>query len=943
MNGSNPTSPAALWREHCGAGAAPPAWALRRLTTIPTIAALVWVVSVGARAEAGSTYQVADIGKRPNQVVHSSSTTTADGSVWVVEATSETSPRLWRTYGTVPTTALVDLGGVTPCLGPIQAVGDEVFFATGYGGPGTPLPRLYKTDGSAAGTVLVKELDSTVYNCPGLRPMAAFKDRLIVSLFTRQYGEELWVSDGTDAGTSVLADINPGTADSGPLQIAVIGDRFFFMPQDGSHGRELWSSDGTTSGTRLVADINPGPDSGVAVDTLAPFGSELILQATDGSHGWEPWRSDGTELGTKMVADVALGAASSGAIDFTSAGGQLFFSADDGTVGTELWVSDGTAAGTRLVKDLNPDGSAYPAELTALGNKVYFSAGSLLQSSDGTEAGTGPVAAIGTGSYPSLLTGAGDRLFFQASALPYGQELYATNSYGYQLAGDIRPGEASSAPQPLAAAGETMILLADDGEHGEALFRSNGSPADTWMLAPLHGTQGGDLQELTAAGGRLFLSGDNREETVNSGNGLWTSTGMPDSAELLLSTWSSYGSFDPTQLAATASGELYFTSARGYHGSAAGLWKSDGSAAGTEVVVGSLGVDQVTVAGDRVFFAGADAAGTELWVSDGTADGTRMVKDVVPGSGGASIRPMAALGNRVLFGASDGASGVEPWISDGTAESTVMLKEINPVGDSSPSGFTAVGSRSFFLADDGSSGRQLWQTDGTSAGTAPVPGLTGDHDGPPTELAAVGTEIFFVLSAQQGATYELWRSNGTAGAVVAVKSFANPIGGLAEMDGLLFFGVAAPTGLELWRTDGTAVGTAMITAIGASPRPTQARALPAQIVGAQGELYFAADDGVTGEEIWTSDGTAQGTAMLRDIRPGPQGSQPRQLTATANALYFVADDGTSGAELWATWIGPGGPVPFLPAAPWAAAAVLAIMAALRLSCPNRPALRPQKQ
>src|SRR5262245_61939133 len=63
-------------------------------------------------------------------------------------------------------------------------------------------------------------------------------------------------------------------------------------------------------------------------------------------------------------------------------------------------------------------------------------------------------------------------------------------------------------------------------------------------------------------------------------------------------------------------------------------------------------------------------------------------------------------------------------------------------------------------------------------------------------------------------------------------------------------------------------------------------------------LFFVANDGTNGEELWMSGGTAATTAMVKDIRSGPTGSSPKNLTAFGEALYFSANDGASGFELW---------------------------------------------
>jgi ELWxxDGT repeat protein len=115
------------------------------------------------------------------------------------------------------------------------------------------------------------------------------------------------------------------------------------------------------------------------------------------------------------------------------------------------------------------------------------------------------------------------------------------------------------------------------------------------------------------------------------------------------------------------------------------------------------------------------------------------------------------------------------------------------------------------------------------------------------------------------------------------------------MGGRLYFQAEdGTTGNELWTSDGTAAGTVLVTDI----RPGTSPSYPSYLTAMGGRLYFAAEDGTTGNELWTSDGTAAGTVLVKDIVPGTSASNPLSLTAVGGRLYFIADDGTTGHELW---------------------------------------------
>ncbi|HEX7448432.1 MAG TPA: ELWxxDGT repeat protein, partial [Pirellulales bacterium] len=181
-------------------------------------------------------------------------------------------------------------------------------------------------------------------------------------------GVELWKSDGTATGTTLVKDIYPGSTavyyqwsyggwwsdvlnSSSPRYLTNAYGTLFFTANDGTHGRELWKSDGSEAGTVLVEDIGPWSNPASLANVN---GTLFFTDDDDGTHGQHLWQSDGTAAGTMRVANLSVSA-------LTDVGGTLFFSAYDGIHGSELWLlaDDGASQGTTL------NVSGFPATIKA--------------------------------------------------------------------------------------------------------------------------------------------------------------------------------------------------------------------------------------------------------------------------------------------------------------------------------------------------------------------------------------------------------------------------------------------------------------------------------------------------------------------------------------------------------------------------------------------------
>lgn len=121
------------------------------------------------------------------------------------------------------------------------------------------------------------------------------------------------------------------------------GSKLFYTgieeSESGNQESELWITDGTDAGSRRVKDIYPGSGSSRPSHLLS-VGNVVYFTATDPEHGDELWRSDGTEAGTVLVADIEPGSAGSFPRDLKVMNGKLYFHAERKTIGRELYVVD---------------------------------------------------------------------------------------------------------------------------------------------------------------------------------------------------------------------------------------------------------------------------------------------------------------------------------------------------------------------------------------------------------------------------------------------------------------------------------------------------------------------------------------------------------------------------------------------------------------------------
>ena len=302
------------------------------------------------------------------------------------------------------------------------------------------------------------------------------------------------------------------------------------------------------------------------------------------------------------------------------------------------------------------------------------------------------------------------------------------------------------------------------------------------------------------------------------------------------------------------------------------------------------------------FFEGYTiASGGELWKSDGTAEGTQMVKDIAPGNKTSFVNYLTDVNGTLFFRAGNDGNNFpfELWKSDGTEEGTVMVKALSQgeFGSADPKNLFAFQGILYFSANDNINGVELWKSDGTEEGTVIVKDIKpGFLYSAPEQMTSFNNELFFISEGQ------LWKTDGTeAGTILVISNSVELfyIDKLIVVNSILYFtGSNSVNGNELWKTDGTEEGTQLVSDIANGTGGSH----PFKLINVNGQLFFFANDGVHGIELWKTDG--QITRLVKDIKVGSENGYvnyaPDDYTACAvgNYLYFRADEGINGVELW---------------------------------------------
>jgi ELWxxDGT repeat protein len=832
----------------------------------------------------------------------------------------------------------------------------------------TPLTRVMAArNGAGAMTITLSspDLGSTIFgvaeassvatllveNSSATEPVPA-GNRLVFAYDDGVHGRELWSTDGTRAGTALLRDLSPGSAETA-LSVLASNGAFAWLSVrvDGESARRLWITDGTAIGTHPLGAISPSALD-ADVTSAAVVGSGMVYSARDSGTPTARLYFASVSAAPSGPLSSAAGVLSMGSSGVVSTGTHAIFTATDIGAPT-LFVTDGTGA-TALSESVllsNTDVAVVPDAAAPLGWNAYFSGGATTNDTepcrtDGTRAGTYQVADLRpgpTGSAPSLFTRVGSRVCFVTSIyntfwITNGTPLGTTNLASL-------PG-APSTIRPIAPLGDAVICSARD-TRGTELWRFDPGTSTFSLVADLSPGSASPssprtaIADLTAAIVAATTPSASQQAFVTDGTsagtvavfasgpdfgqplGIFPATCLSMIAALdqtfsLFMDGASYG-IEPWKIDRTTGAAVLLRDIRspgGTNGSVvsdmAGASNCRGSFTSAVVPGGSSG-------GRAVFGAKPTPGGSAdlaVWATDGTPETTVELSRHRSQPGASLLLNFTPLAGSAYFFApprdteSSVGLGTDLWVTNGTLAGTRRAASLGSLGMSviGPTQLAAANQRLYFTGIVGGVGR-LFASDGTDSGTHPTdlgPELADQSIG---RIIPSSSGLFFVATDSELRT-RLWLTDGSAGSGGTRAMTTNShdsryaaFDGFLAVGGRLYFSMwTRDTGRELWVTDGSAATTRLVADIepgAASSNPRLLRSLDG------GGVIFSASTLDRGRELWQSDGTAFGTRLIADLNPGSAGSNPDNAALLGPNLIFAADDGSPiGREFWTTPLTP---------------------------------------
>lgn len=783
------------------------------------------------------------------------------------------------------------IGGRTD--GPsMYTVGESLYIAES---DGSDYRRWYRSDGTKAGTTQLSADLATMYSPPVM------------------HNGQLWylTFQGLSRGTGMASTTQRVVPlDRLAHDLHSLGNRLVFTVEN-----QLWVSDGTPAGTRAIKTFDAMTDTyrGVYSYNRDLFYSSMFTQhdgrlyfiAKDSDHGWEVWETDGTDVGTR-VHDVHSGPGDSNPIGLCVVDGRVYFQASPRAGHYSVYriadPSNNTPPIARISRALaGTEGAALRLDASAStdadGDPLLYS-WDLNGDGDHTDFVTNePITSIGWDQLKSLGISDGPASFSARVRVSDGVATARSAT---------RPLSLSNAPPKVEARGPNQAMR--DVRYFVELVATDPSPdrVTQWTI------NWGDGKEQSVTGpqaqvNHVYAQLGSYTITATASDEDGTNSSQPRQVEVIdrRPEWtrlpaygvSLYDGFGPEEFSSRLAVELNgltlfsnLTSSRGVE-----LWRTDHTDGGAALVKdlsrgsSSSYPSMLTRAGDLVYFWASNG----IFRTDGTSEGTYAVtrmKNIEP----ASLR---AVGDVVYFRHRKSRYGPGNLFAI-HGDSVAPLVDASESGPLDPDVVVGIGNTAYFLANriDGKSGRALWRSDGREA--VIVENLTRGRRF--EQLHVVEQRLVVEVAPTETLPGIAYISDGTAVGTRVITS------GESDFERIVYeYGTSRFTGGRMfvvgraYDSDEVPLENGLFS-VGPDGVATIVRDADSEL-GSTGFEVLGAHDGVafflahqlTGHpQLWRTDGTEAGTielgrfALLGDFLPG-LGIFERPITSAPHGFYFA--------------------------------------------------------